>query len=171
MGENKDIEINLMRREAVGDFLKRSAERLPDKTAMVFGDKRFTYSEFNSTVNRFAHALMDVGISKGDVVSVITENCYQQLVMIWACLKIGAWYSPLNYLLRGREITYQINNAGAKIFFVESDLLDRVKEVQNELPTVKHYGIINRQGIELPDGWLDIDEMLSEKYSSEEPEV
>jgi hypothetical protein len=77
MGENKDIEINLMRREAVGDFLKRSAERLPNKTAMVFGDKRFTYSEFNSTVNRFAHVLMDVGIRKGDVVSLTTHQILQ----------------------------------------------------------------------------------------------
>lgn len=166
-----DLQMNLMRRQAVGDFLKRSAARQPDKTAFVFRDKRFSYREFNAVVNKVAHALGELGIKKGDVVAVMSQNCHQMAILMWACFKIGAWYSPMNYLLRKGEITYQINHAGAKIFFVESALLDVVKEVENELKTVKQYGLINLKGIDLPKGWVDFEDLFSNKYPDAEPEV
>ena len=59
------VKFNLMRLHAVGDYLRKSAERLPDKIALVFGDTRFTYKELNLNVNRFASALLDIGKKKG----------------------------------------------------------------------------------------------------------
>jgi fatty-acyl-CoA synthase len=171
MNEKDKLQQNLMRRQAVGDYLKRAAAKLPDKTALIFRDKRFSYGEFNAVVNRAAHALSELGIKKGDVVAVISQNCHQMAILMWSCFKIGAWYSPLNYLLRGSEITYQVNHSGAKIFFVESALLDAVKEVENELKTVKHFGLINLKGIDLPKGWIDVEGLFSDKYPNTEPEV
>jgi fatty-acyl-CoA synthase len=171
MNEKDKLQQNLMRRQAVGDFLKRTAKRCPEKTVFMFRDKRFTYKELNSVVNRTVHALQDLGLQKGDVVAIMSHNCHQMAIIMWACFKAGIWYAPVNFLLRGGEITYQVNHCEAKVFFVESAFLDPVKEVSNELKTVKKYGLINLAGVDLPEGWIDVDELLSERYPDSEPDV
>ncbi|MCL6560120.1 MAG: AMP-binding protein, partial [Firmicutes bacterium] len=56
------------------NFLKRSTEVFPDKIAVVHGDKRYTYKEFNGRVNRLASALARSGIKKGDRVAFLSPN-------------------------------------------------------------------------------------------------
>ena len=56
-------------------------------------------------------------------------------------------------------------------FIVESAYVDTVKAISGELKAVEKYGLINLAGISLPDGWIDVDSLLSEKHSDAEPEV
>ena len=65
------------RRHAVGDLLHRTARRYPDKLAVVAGDLRVTYAEFDAAVNRAAHALADRGLAKGDRLALLSHNCWQ----------------------------------------------------------------------------------------------
>lgn len=171
MINKQEYQQNLLRRQSVGDFLRRTARRLPDKLALASADKRFTYKELDVAVNRTAHALVAIGLNKGDVLAIMSQNCCQMALLMLACFKTGIWYAPVNYLLRGGEIIYQVNHCEAKVFVVESVFVDAVKEVSNELKTVKKYGLINLAGIDLPDGWFDVDELLSKDYPESEPEV
>lgn len=165
------LEQNLLRRQAVGDYLHRTAVQVPDKTVFVFQDKRFTYREFNASVNRAAHALSALGLEKGDVMAVMSQNCHQMAIFMWACFKTGIWYSPLNYLLRNEEIIYQINHSEAKMFMVESALVEEVSRAMEKLPTVKQYGLINLKGMDLPEGWIDVDGLWTADYPETQPEV
>ncbi len=142
MPDRELLEQNMLRRQAVGDYLHRNAARIPDKTAFVFQEKRFSYREFDAAVNRAAHALSSLGLGKGDVLAIMSQNCHQMAIFMWACFKTGVWYSPINYLLRNEEIIYQINHSEAKAFFVESALVDEVTRVMGRLPTVEQYGLI-----------------------------
>lgn len=168
---NSTFQVNILGRQAVGDILHRTAKRLPDKTALVFREKRFTYEELNALANRTAHALMELRIKKGDTLSIMSQNCHQVAILMWACLKMGARYSPLNYLLKGREIIYQINHNDAKVLFVEDALLGEVRKVLQNLPMVQRFGLINLKGIELPKGWIDADDLMKDKYPATTPEV
>lgn len=171
MGNNEKLQQNLLRRQAVGDFLKRTAKRYPDRIAFTFRDKVFTYQQLDSAANRACHALKELGLQKGDVMAILSQNCHQMAILMWACFKSGIWYAPVNFLLRGPEIVYQVNHCDAKIFIVESAFLDTVKEISGELKSIEKYGMINLADITLPEGWFDVDDLFSERHPSTEPEV
>ena len=57
-------EISMINRIAVGDILRRTSGRLPEKTAVIEGESRKTYRELNEDVNRFANYLLDSGLEK-----------------------------------------------------------------------------------------------------------
>jgi fatty-acyl-CoA synthase len=171
MSEKEGYQQNLLRRQAIGDFLRRTAKKHPNKLVLAFKNKKFTYREFDEAVNRTAHALTALGLKKGDALAIMSQNCYQMALLMWACFKTGIWYAPVNYLLRGPEIIFQLNHCEAFVFIVESAFLEPVKNVTNELKTVEKFGLINLAGIDLPPGWFDVDELLSGDYPDSEPEV
>jgi fatty-acyl-CoA synthase len=163
---------NLMRRAIVGDFLKRSSIRYPGKIALVNGDIRITYAELNTMANRFANAMLSLGVQKGDRVAIMSHNCYQYLACFFGLSKIGAVLTPLNFALRGEEIEYIIRHSEAKIFIVEDSIAPHVNEIKYNLPSVKLYISINLgQKKERQKDWIQMEDLLAEQSSGVEPEV
>jgi len=171
----KALESHVMRRMCVGDLLRRSVQKFAKKEALVYSYKgtittRLTFEEMNQKVNRFASALTELEIKKGDRVAIISHNCPQFAIYLYALAKTGAWITPLNFALRGKEITELINHAEPVAFIVEDELADDVTKLQHDMPSVKHYIMINLAGKkQLPERWLDFDQLCSEKYSDDEP--
>ena len=171
----KALESHVMRRMCVGDLLRRSVQKFAKKEALVYSYKgtittRLTLEELNQKVNRFANALTELGIKKGDRVAIISHNCPQYAIYLYALAKTGAWVTPLNFALKAREITQLINHAEPVAFIVEDELADNVTKLQQDMPSVKHYIMINLAGKkQLPERWLDFDQLCSEKYSDDEP--
>jgi fatty-acyl-CoA synthase len=171
----KALESHVMRRMCVGDLLRRSVQKFAKKEALVYSYKgtittRLTFKEMNQKVNRFANALTKLGIKKGDRVAIISHNCPQYAIYLYALAKTGAWVTPLNFALRGKEISELINHAEPVAFIVEDELADDVTKLQQDMPSVKHYIMINLAGKkQLPERWLDFDQLCSEKYSDDEP--
>src|SRR3712207_8841005 len=64
------------RRHGLGDLVRRTALRFPDKTAVVDGDVRMTYAEFDATINRTANALAERGVRKGDRIALLSHNSW-----------------------------------------------------------------------------------------------
>jgi len=172
---DKTLQLNVMRRMCVGDLLRRSAQKSAKKEALVYSYKgtittRLTLEELNQKVNRFANALTELGIKKGDRVAIISHNCPQYAIYLYALAKTGAWVTPLNFALKGKEITELINHAQPVTFIVEDELADNVTKLQQDMPSVKHYIMINLAGKkQLPERWLDFNQLCSEKYSDDEP--
>lgn len=163
--------MNELRRFSVGDLLKRTAKRYPEREALVFGNRRITYKEMDKKANDLGNALIELGIEKGDKVAILSHNCIQYAILLFAVAKIGAWFTPLNFMLKGDEISFIINNSEAKVFFVEDSLIDRVQGIKEKIPMVKHFCLINLGKKQSPDGWYDFDELQSEKHSDREPNV
>ena len=79
MEDRQSIEEALGRRLLLGEMLARNARKFPDKEAVVYGDVRLSYRQFNARVNQLAHALLDLGIKKGAKVAVLSFNCNEFL--------------------------------------------------------------------------------------------
>ncbi len=103
-------------------FLKRSAEVYPEKTAVIYGDKQFTYAQFQARVYRLASALKAVGIGKGDKVAFLCPNIPPMLEAHYAVPMIGAALVSINIRLASGEIAYIIEHSDAKALFVDSEL-------------------------------------------------
>ncbi|HVJ48677.1 class I adenylate-forming enzyme family protein [Desulfitobacterium sp.] len=121
----------------VGYLLTLNAHRYPDKTALVYKDQHFTYRELNERVNRLAHSLIGLGITKGDKVGYLFPNCNQIIELFFALLKIGAVAVPLNHRLISREIKWLVDSAECKAFVYSSIYAQTVEEVKHQLNTVK----------------------------------
>ena len=68
------------------ELLRRSATRLPEKVAVIDGDRRFTYRELDGYSDRFAAALASGGVAKGDRVGLLAPNCVEFLVAFYGII-------------------------------------------------------------------------------------
>jgi len=96
-------------------FLDQTAERVPDRIALIFGGMELTFGELKNLADRFAAALISMGIRKGDKVAIHLPNCPQFAIAYYGALKTGAVFTPLSPLLAPKEIVYQLNDAEAKV--------------------------------------------------------
>ena len=118
-------------------FLYRITYVMPDKTAVIYGDKRWTWKEFFDRVNRLSNALKSVGVKKGDKVAFLSRNFPPLLEGHYGIPLAGAAIVVINYRLSALEVTTIINLSEAKVLMVDSGVSDRVKP--EDLPGVKTY--------------------------------
>src|SRR5450830_1674373 len=78
------------------DIIADYAKWQPDKEAVIFGEKRITWSELNQEINRVANALKDVGVQKGDKVCTLLDNSLEMLYLIFGITKAGDVVVPLS---------------------------------------------------------------------------
>ena len=110
------------RRNTVGDLLRRSALRYPDKLAVVDKSNRYTFSEFNDLANRAANSLARRGLAKGDRLALLSHNSWQYGVLAFATAKIGVILVPVNFMLGPDEIAFILDHSGASGMVVEDEL-------------------------------------------------
>ena len=120
------------------DFLNIAAAICPDKTAIVFEDKRYTFSQLNERVNRLANGLMKLGAKKGAVIAFLQVNCNQCVETYFAVAKTGAIYLPLNFRAKEKELTYMLNTAEASVLIAGERYIAMIKSIQPELKHLKH---------------------------------
>ena len=113
--------------------LTQSAANWPDKTALVFEGRRWTYAQWNRTVNQAAHAFRAAGIGKGDRVAFLTYNLPEQVTGFYALMKIGAVPVPINYRLAANEVKYIVDDSKARILVFEEALRAPVAAIQDRL--------------------------------------
>jgi len=121
------------------DFLSIASAICPDKEAIVFEDKRYTFSQLNDRANRLANGLLKLGIQKGDRVALLAVNCNQCVETYFAVAKTCAIYVPLNFRAIGNELTYMLNSSEAVALFAGERYIDLVNSIRPELKTVKHF--------------------------------
>ena len=117
-------------------FLERSARVFPDKTAVVYGERRLTYRELAEEATRVAHALRASGIQPGDRVAYLMPNLPEMLVAQFAVPLAGAVLVSVNTRLSDEEIAYILNHSGAKVLVTDSAFLPQVASAVQNVPTV-----------------------------------
>jgi amino acid adenylation domain-containing protein len=103
------------------DYLHDSAERLPDKVALVCGRRRVTYAELERQSNALAHALVKGGVERGDRVVVFADNTVEAAVAFWAVLKASAVVSVVSPLTKADKLEYLLNDCRAAAVITEAN--------------------------------------------------
>lgn len=112
------------------DALERSAETFPDNPAIIYMGNTITYKELRQMVNRFANALLDLGVKPGDKVAMLLPNIPQVIIADYAVFKLGAITAMNNPLYTERELTYQLNDSDATVIVTLDLLLPRVLKIR-----------------------------------------
>ena len=119
------------------EFLTRSTLVYPEKTAVIYGDKRYSYKQFSDRIFRLASALRHKGIGKGDKVAFLCPNIPPMLEAHYAVPLIGAALVSVNIRLSSGEVSYIIDHSDAKIVVVDSEFAALIKP--EELPKVEMF--------------------------------
>ena len=117
-------------------FLDRSAFVYPDKPAVVYKDRSYTYSEFSHRVDQLASALKQAGVGKGDRVAFLVPNVPAMLEGHYGPMRLGAVIVAINIRLSSREIAYILNHSGAKVFVFDSEFAPTVRDMKDEVPGI-----------------------------------
>jgi acyl-CoA synthetase (AMP-forming)/AMP-acid ligase II len=108
--------------------LSKAVILYPDKTAVVDGDKSFTYSEIGERVQALARFFKTQNVQPKDRISILELNSHVFLEAYYAAAGIGAILTPLNYRLSSRELEFILKDAGAKWLIANVDFVEQVME-------------------------------------------
>ncbi len=149
----------------LGDIPRCGATSYPDNIAMVFEGSRLTYREFNQRINRFAHALLDLGCGKGDRLCLIADNCSKYMEAYFAAAKIGMSVTPLNVRLGDEELVYVVNDSEATLFLAGDAYEDRIGNLKDRFVNIRTWITLDNPR----DGFLEYEGLL-QKSSAAEPD-
>ena len=152
----------------VDDFLRRPAQLWPEKTAIVDGDLRLSYAQYQARVNQLSNALVRAGIEPGDRVCILSPNSHYFLESFYATSQIGAILVPLNYRLVPADHEYILVHAGVKAVLVDAEYVPVVEEIRPALTAVELWISAGGTG-EPAAGWLDWDAWIADE-SADAPE-
>lgn len=131
-----------LRRNTIADALARAEARYKDKTALIFGDRTWSFTSLFQAAGRVAAQLSALGLVAGDRVAAYGGNSDAFFILFLACARGGFVHVPINYALVGRELHYIITNAGARALFFDHELEARVNEIRVDLPDLALTGTL-----------------------------
>ena len=134
-------------------ILTATAQRLPQKVAIIDGEYVYTYRQLDMYSNRFAAALAKLGVKKGDRVGLLAPNCVEFEIAFFGIIKAGSVVTTINSGYREREIAHQLNNSGAEVLVVHDSLLDMANSARDGAPAVSRLIVIEPTSRESDSFW------------------
>jgi citronellyl-CoA synthetase len=141
---------------SIGTYLERNARTWPDRTALMFEDRRYTHRQLDEEANRWAHVLAARGIGKGDVVALYVDNRPELLLAVAGIVKLGAIAAMINSRQHGRALEHSFKVAKAAAFVIGEELWDAYAEVKGavDVPACVFW-LADRGEREVPAGVTD----------------
>ncbi|MFI6470915.1 acyl-CoA synthetase [Streptomyces sp. NPDC050516] len=115
-----------VRSSTVDGIVRRSARRTPDRTAVRYADRAWSYAELDTAVSTAAAVLASRGLSKGDRVATYGHNSDAYLIAFLACARAGFIHVPVNQHLTGADLAYILEQSGAALVLADPALADRL---------------------------------------------
>jgi len=133
-------DVDIPERSVIETF-DEATDKWKDKTALIFYGAKISYRQLRDEVDRFATALCDLGIKKGDKVALLLLNSPQFIIAYFGALKAGATLTPISPVYVSLEIKHQIEDSGAKTLICQDILYDHVEKAEVDLDRVILTGI------------------------------
>ena len=139
------------------DFLASHAESLPDKAAVICGDRVVDFATLNGRASRVANAFTALGCREGDRVAWMSYNSIEGAEMANGLRRAGLVIVPVNYRLRGAEIAYVLNDSGARVAAAGPDHVQLMAAATRDVDRHTRFVAV---GDTIPDGWLSYRELM-----------
>lgn len=178
-----------MTNHGLGDWIHRRKVKSAGRMAVTAGSLELTYEQFSERINRLANALAARGVKRGDRVAFLGENSVEFLETLFALGSIGAVFVPLNTRLAGPEVTFHLDDAGAKmliashtmeplvisgvadteverVIFVDDGQRKPEQEGQLSVPTEQYGAVLDGASPERPHVNVELDDLAIILYTS-----
>ena len=118
----------------------------PDGEALLYGERRWTWAQWNDRVRRAAGGLRDLGIGRGDIVAFLDKNHPACVEITLAAGSLGAAHAIVNWRSAGDEVDYALNDCGAKVLFVGTELMPTIEAIRDRLTNVERIITVTPDG-------------------------
>jgi long-chain acyl-CoA synthetase len=123
------------------DLFDETAQKYANQTAVIFYGNKITFKQLHDEVNRFATALSQMGVKKGDKIALYLLNSPQYIIAYFATLKVGGTVTPISPVYTSSEVTHQLTDSGAKTVVCQDILYDNIEKTGLKLDRVYLTGI------------------------------
>ena len=134
----------------VHEFLENSADRLPNKVALVCDGKRLTYGEIESHANQLANTLKAQGLKRGERVILYLPNCVELVIGIFAALKAGGVFVVVNPTTKYNKLVYIANNCEASALITQGRQSAMTQQLAVQVPSLKMTFLTSPSPSDLP---------------------
>ncbi|MFC2072541.1 class I adenylate-forming enzyme family protein [Chloroflexota bacterium] len=119
-------------------MLEEAAGRYKEKTAIVFGDRRLSYTDLDEASNKVANALIKMGVNKGDRIAMLLSNSPEFVITYFGIVKTGAIAVPLDTQYKVYELASIFDSALPKVLVTESPTLETLIPILSRFQFIKH---------------------------------
>jgi fatty-acyl-CoA synthase len=161
-----------IRRQTLADLLHRSAKRSPDKTAVVCGQTRWTYAQFDEVCARVAAGLSALGVGHGSKVAVLSRNSHAFAALRFALARLGAVLVPINFMLKAEEVAYILRHAQAETLATDSGLAEVARSAAKLDTSVRQFiWLPSEDATEPAAGMTSFDALVRSSGDAPEPRL
>ena len=122
-------------------------QAFPDKTAIIFGDRRYSYAERNRLVNRVASGLLALGLRPGQVVSLFLPSLPELIISYLGIVRAGLTVNVVNAMLRRQEVEYILKDCASNAVIVDPSREDIIDQVTAQVPSLKTKTVLGGNGL------------------------
>jgi acyl-CoA synthetase (AMP-forming)/AMP-acid ligase II len=146
----------------LADFIEHTVDAVPDRTALVFGERHMTFAELEARANRLAHHLVSQGVGRDDHVAVYSYNSFEFVEAMLAAYKLRAVPINVNYRYVPDELLYLLDNSDAVALVHQARFGANVAAIRDRLPLLRHVLTVDDDtGTPPPDGALPYEDALA----------
>jgi acyl-CoA synthetase (AMP-forming)/AMP-acid ligase II len=131
----------------LGDFVDFAARRSPDRTAIIFEERAFTFGEYKDRVDRLSDALSGL-VSPGDRVGILSGNTSEYVEAYYGAPMAGMALTLVNPRLVAREVAFILSNAEVSAVFVQGEHLHTIREIREQVPSLRHVIVFGDEVLE-----------------------
>ena len=146
-------------------FVTQSARRFPDRPALIWGERRWTWAEFDARVSALGRMLMEHGIGSGDRVVVQSKNSNLMLESMYACFRIGAVWVSTNFRLLPDDVAYLATASGASALLCGGEFPEHAAAVAKAVSGLKLVARMGAGPLDAP----DLDAMMAPHIGADCP--
>lgn len=115
-------------------WFEANARECSDKTALICDTQRYSYGELNRQAQSLAATLQAHGVQRGDRVAILLENCVEAVISIFAVLKMGGVFMPINPQTKADKLTYLLNDSEASALISQGTFIDVIDKALSHAP-------------------------------------
>ena len=154
-----------------GEFLRLSAQRAPERTAVAGGDRRLSYRELDAESNRFAHALTTLGLTKGSTIAIMASNRPEYAIAYFGAARAGVLLAHVSLRSTAEDLRYMLDKIGAEALFFEPRSTRTVRHASLGLPNLQHGILLNGSDGAAENHGRPLDSMPLNELMSGEPDT
>jgi len=139
---HKDVPLTIeIPEKSLVDIFNDVAEKYANKPAIIFYGNKISYKQLHDEVARFATALSQLGVKKGDKVALYLLNSPQYVIAYFSILKVGATVTPISPVYTSSEVSHQLIDSGARTLICQDILYDNIAKAGVKLDRIFLTGI------------------------------
>ncbi len=127
----------------IADLFERAVDAVPDRMALVCGDRSLTFAELDAEANQLANHLLEQGFGVGDHIGIYGQNSAEWMIAMVAIFKIRAVPININFRYVEDELAYLFDNADLVALVHSREYIDRIEAVREKAPALRHFVMID----------------------------